>query len=60
MMNANIIEIAAQILSSRSISRTQHSIMSSKLSSGELNEQEQILVRRVFYGVRHGLLKTVD
>ena len=59
-MNANIIEIAAQILSSRSISRTQHSIMSSKLSNGELNEQEQILVRRVFYGVRHGLLKTVD
>ncbi|MDY6786161.1 MAG: hypothetical protein SW833_27045 [Cyanobacteriota bacterium] len=60
MMNASIIEIAAQILSSRSISRYQHSVMSNKLSNGELSEQEQILVRRVFYGVRHGLLKTVD
>jgi hypothetical protein len=59
-MNANIIEIAAQVLSSRSISRIQQHIMSVKLRSGELNEQEQVLVRRVFYGVRHGLVKTLD
>lgn len=59
-MNASIIEIAAQVLSSRSISHTQQKIMSVKLGNGELNEQEEVLVRRVFYGVRHGLLKTVD
>ncbi|WP_199302769.1 hypothetical protein [Oscillatoria sp. FACHB-1406] len=60
MMTTNILEMAAQVLASRSISRSQQSFMSAKLGSGELNEQEQILVRRVFYGVRHGLLKTVE
>jgi len=59
-MSINITELTAKILSSRKISRWEHQVMSAMLGMDNLDEQERVLIRRVFYGVRHGLLTTVD
>ncbi|MCW6038459.1 hypothetical protein K4A83_19595 [Spirulina subsalsa FACHB-351] len=59
-MTVNIRERTAQILSSRTISRFDQQLMSAMLGQRDLNDQDRTLIERVFYGVRHGLLKTVD
>lgn len=57
----SIEELVAQIMLSRKITRgDQQHLMSSLLSKDLLDEQERILIDRVFYGVRHGLLRVVD
>ena len=54
----NIEELVAQILMDRKISYTEQLLLKSALLFGNaLDEQERTLIDRVFYGVRHGLLR---
>lgn len=57
----NIEELVAQILMYRRVTRTEQLILKyTLLYKEELNEQEKTLIDRIFYGVRHGLLKLVE
>lgn len=56
----NTIDLIGQILSSREISRIEQQMMSTLLGKEDLDEQERALIERIFYGLRHGLLRTVD
>lgn len=57
--NIHIRDISLKIFSSRSLSALEEKIMYSLLENEELNEQEKTLIRRIFYGIRHGLLTVV-
>ncbi|MEA5468876.1 hypothetical protein [Spirulina sp. 06S082] len=59
-MNTRIRELTTQILSSRTISQIDRENMSALLRREDLNENDRTLIERIFYGVRHGLLKTVE
>lgn len=59
-MTMDLQELVAQVLSSRRISVVDQQLMSSLLDQDNLNDEERTLIERVFYGVRHGLLKVVD
>ncbi|MBP0016344.1 MAG: hypothetical protein J7647_02155 [Cyanobacteria bacterium SBLK] len=59
-MNTNIRELTAQILSSRTISQIDRENMSALLRRQDLDDSDRTLIERVFYGVRHGLLRTVE
>ena len=57
----SIEELVAQILMYRRISHTDQQLLrSALLSKHALNEKDKTLINRVFYGVRHGLLKIVE
>lgn len=57
----NIEELVAQILVNRRIThRDQYLLKYALLFEETLDEQERTLIDRVFYGVRHGLLKLVE
>jgi hypothetical protein len=57
----SIEELVAQILMHRRITYTDQQLLRFALLSDEtLNEQERILIDRVFYGVRHGLLSLAE
>lgn len=56
----NIEELLSQIMLSRRISRSDHQKLVSVASKYALGEEEQALIDRIFYGVRHGLLKVVE
>jgi len=56
-----IAELVEQILLSRTITRAERHHLTSVLSSqGLLDEDEQVRIKRVLYGIRHGLLKVVE
>ncbi|NJL00075.1 MAG: hypothetical protein HC910_05715 [Spirulinaceae cyanobacterium SM2_1_0] len=59
-MQTTILELAAQILTSRQVSRSEHQLIATALAQNEVDEQERTLIERVLYGVRHGLLKVTD
>ena len=59
-MNTRIRELTTQILSSRTISQIDRENMSALLRREDLNETDRTLIERIFYGVSHGLLKTVE
>ena len=56
----NIEELVSQIMLSRRISRSDHQKLVSVASKYVLGEEEQALIDRIFYGVRHGLLQVVE
>lgn len=57
----NIEELVAQILMHRRVTHLDQQRLKMALSyKNTLDEQEQTLIDRVFYGVRHGLLSIVD
>jgi hypothetical protein len=57
----SIEELVAKILMHRRITHTeQQKLKLVLLFEDALNEQERTLIERVFYGVRHGLLKVVE
>ncbi len=57
----SIEELVAKILMHRRITHTeQQKLKFVLLFEDALNEQERTLIERVFYGVRHGLLKVVE
>ncbi|MBE9128080.1 MULTISPECIES: hypothetical protein [unclassified Coleofasciculus] len=61
VVQTNIEELVAQILMYRRVTRTEQFILKyTLLYKEELNEQEKTLIDRIFYGVRHGLLKLVE
>ena len=54
-------ELVAQILMERKVTSTEQQIlMCALLYADELDETERTLIDRVFYGVRHGLLRIVE
>ena len=56
-----ITELVEQILLSRTITRAERHHLTSVLSSqGLLNEDDTVKVKRVLYGIRHGLLQVVE
>jgi hypothetical protein len=59
-MNINLQDIAAQILVSRTVSSPQQQLIEALLSQEHLDEQERILIKRLSYGIRRGLLTVVD
>ncbi len=52
--------LVAQILFSRSVTGNDRKSLQNALLHRSLTADERILVDRVLYGVRHGLLRTVD
>jgi hypothetical protein len=57
----NIEELVAQILVNRRITyKDQYLLKYALLFEETLDEQDRTLIDRVFYGVRHGLLKLVE
>ena len=56
-----IAKIVDGVLLSRRITRSERHSLIAALSSGSLvEEDDRIRVRRVLYGIRHGLLELVD
>lgn len=54
-------EIARQILTSRKLTRAHQSFfMTAALSVGQLNDDEQALINRVFDALQRGLVRVVD
>lgn len=54
-------ELVAQILMERRVTSTEQQILRcALLYADELDETERTLIDRVFYGVRHGLLRIVE
>jgi hypothetical protein len=57
----DIEELIAQILMDRKITYTEQlRLRFALLSEDTLDEKERTLIDRVFYGVRHGLLRVVE
>lgn len=56
----NIEELVSQIMLSRRISRSDQQRLMLAKSKNTLGEEEQALINRIFYGVRHGLLRIVE
>ncbi|HEY9822286.1 MAG TPA: hypothetical protein V6D35_16175 [Candidatus Sericytochromatia bacterium] len=57
----DIEELIAQILMNRKITYTEQlRLRFALLSEDTLDEKERTLIDRVFYGVRHGLLRVVE
>jgi hypothetical protein len=57
----NIEELIAQILMNRKITNSEQlRLKFALLSKDKLDEKERTLIDRVFYGVRHGLLRVVE
>jgi hypothetical protein len=60
-VQVSIEELVAQILIERRVTHTdQQLLMRALLSEDALDEKERTLIDRVFYGVRHGLLRLVE
>lgn len=58
---STIEELITQVLMERQLRRSDQLLLKrALLDEAQLNEEEQILIDRVFYGVRHGLLKIVE
>lgn len=53
-------DLSGEILFSRKISRQEEYRLRSALLQQSLSEDDRILIDRVFYGIRKGLLKVVD
>lgn len=57
----NVEELISEILMYRQITSTEQLLLRyALLSDNSLSETERTLIDRVFYGVRHGLLRIVD
>jgi len=59
-MKLDPLELAAQVLTSRTVSRADQHLMTLLLTEGETTPQERILIERVLYGVRHGLIELTE
>ncbi|NJL01028.1 MAG: hypothetical protein HC838_14655 [Spirulinaceae cyanobacterium RM2_2_10] len=59
-MNSDTLTLAAQILSSRSISSSEHQMLSDVLVQAEIDEGDRVVIQRIFYGIRHGMLQITD
>ncbi|HBE21238.1 MAG TPA: hypothetical protein DEG17_06995 [Cyanobacteria bacterium UBA11149] len=58
---ANIEEMVAKILVNRQITKTEQlRLKFALLYQDGLHQQDRSLIDRVFYGIRHGLLKVIE
>ncbi|MBD2464014.1 hypothetical protein H6G89_23715 [Oscillatoria sp. FACHB-1407] len=53
-------DLVHQILLLRRVTRAEESWLFSLLASPSLTEEQRVMIQRVFYGLRHDLLKLVD
>lgn len=53
-------ELVEQILNSHSITREEEHRLVSALSGSAIDDDMQAAIRRIFYGMRHGLLSILD
>ena len=59
--HTNIEDLVTQILMNRCITPSDQQFLNcALLYKDSLKEHERILIERVFYGVRHGLLQTLE
>lgn len=56
----SIQDLSGEILFSRKISRQEEYRLRSALLYQSLSEDDRILIDRVFYGIRKGLLQVID
>ncbi|MBD2185177.1 hypothetical protein H6G03_29580 [Planktothrix sp. FACHB-1375] len=56
----SIESLTGQIMVSGQMTRTDRYQIRSALLTDSLSESEQILINRLLYGIRHGLLRVVD
>jgi hypothetical protein len=49
-----------QILLQRRVTRSEEGWLFIQLSSSTITEEQRVMIQRVFYGLRHGLLNLVD
>lgn len=57
----NIEEFVSEILLSRQVTRMDEQLlMWAMLIKDSLDEGERTLINRVFYGIRHGLLRVIE
>lgn len=58
---SNIEDLTIQILINRCLTPSdQHFLNYALLDKDTLKENERILIERVFYGIRHGLIQILD
>jgi hypothetical protein len=53
-------DLVNQILLQRRVTRSEEGWLFSQLSSSTISEDQRVMIQRVFYGLRHGLLNLVD
>lgn len=53
-------DLVHQILLLRRVTRAEENWLFSLLASPALTEEQRVMVQRVFYGLRHGLLQLVE
>ncbi len=59
-MKLSTLELTSQIMTSRTVSRSEHHWIASLLAQGQVTPQERTLIQRILYGIRHGLLTLTD
>lgn len=58
--SATIEALSGQIMVSGRMTVTDRYQIRSALLNGSLNEADQIIINRILYGVRHGLVKVME
>jgi hypothetical protein len=53
-------DLVNQILLQRRVTRSEEGWLFIQLSSTTITEEQRVMIQRVFYGLRHGLLNLVD
>jgi hypothetical protein len=53
-------DLVNQILLQRRVTRSEEGWLFIQLSSSTITEEQRVMIQRVFYGLRHGLLNLVD
>ncbi len=59
-MKTDILELAAEIFASNRLSHSERQHLAAVLSEEDLNEQERTVIKRILYGVRHGMFQVVE
>jgi len=61
LKQTNLEDLAIQVLINRCLTYSdQHFLNHALLYKDSLKENERILIERVFYGIRHGLVQVLD
>ncbi len=58
-MKLDTVDLAAQIFASSCISFSEYEILVHTLAQDRLDDQERTLIKRILYGVRHGMFRVI-
>lgn len=59
-MKIDVQEFFTQVMSARTISPQEKKMVTALLKQGNLDDNERALVKRLYYGVEHGLLQVAE